>query len=378
MNRLCRSAVAALCHARHHARDPLRRRRSGADDSWDDLSRLGVRLVGRGAARRDDHADQRRPPARSRPLWPTRAACFCSRRSPVGSYKVEITLSGLQDRHVHEGRRRRRPGVFADRAPRAWRPQRERDRRGRRLARPHDDARSHDHRSSSSRSLALPFNGRNPISLVQLQAGVASLGRTNTGDQRRTADVDGGHAGRHQHPGQFHPHQLAWTSSPTVPRPIVSREFSIVTSGAGRGRRRRRVAGADDHAVGHQQIPAATSSSSTATRASPPTPSSTSARTCRSATSIATSSAAATVVRSSATSCSSTPTTKRSGRSSQTAQNYTIPARADLLHRQFPVPRRQTMVRQRQRHAAGRSDDRSRGAAADPLALPGSERGQQL
>ena len=56
----------------------------------------------------------------------------------------------------------------------------------------------------------LPLNGRNPIELIRLQAGVPGTSvRQNTADQRRSSIVDAGHAGWRQHPGQLHPHQRA-------------------------------------------------------------------------------------------------------------------------------------------------------------------------
>ena len=71
--------------------------------------------------------------------------------------------------------------------------------------------------------------------------------------QRRPADVDAGDAGRHQHPGQLHPHELGRLRA--EPADVGQRRRVLDRhDGPGRRQRGRRVAGADDHAVGHQPI----------------------------------------------------------------------------------------------------------------------------
>ena len=88
--------------------------------------------------------------------------------------------------------------------------------------------------------VSLPLNGRNPISLVQLQAGVASLGRTSTAINggrptwtQVTQDGD-------QHPGQLHPHQLGRLRAEPADRRTtsassrLSRRLRAPTTRAGR------------------------------------------------------------------------------------------------------------------------------------------------
>ena len=73
-----------------------------------------------------------------------------------------------------------------------------------------DVTRGHTRRSSRSRCSTLPLAGRDVTNLIRLQPGVAGISnRANTvinGGRPTWTTAD---ARRHQHPGQFHPYQLA-------------------------------------------------------------------------------------------------------------------------------------------------------------------------
>ena len=110
-------------------------------------------------------------------------------------------------------------------------------------------------RDADRRCLQLPIINRDMTNLIRMMPGVpGTVDPHEHGDQRRPRDLDAGDAGRHQHPGQLHPHQRA--GLPAEPAFVGQRRrVHHHHVAAGRGVGGRRDVGADGDAVGDQHVP---------------------------------------------------------------------------------------------------------------------------